>query len=244
MAEIPADFQVFDLQRMFLGDLPWTFTCEVMVRTIFMYLYTLAMVRLLSKRAVGQLSLIEFLLVIALGSAVGDPMFYHDVPLLHCMAVITVVVFLHYGLTYAITYYEKIERILEGEPCTLVYAGKMLPEGLRKARMGREELFESLRLQGIEHLGQVREAYFEQSGHISVFCYAPALEQAGMRLTPPWDLEEPRRFWSGQLAPQTMPLACELCGNIKHFSAAQYLPVCERCEGKQWVDAISPALTP
>jgi uncharacterized membrane protein YcaP (DUF421 family) len=93
----PADIQPFDLQRMFLGDLPWWFTAEVIVRTIIMYAYSLLLVRLVSRRAVGQLSLIEFLLVIALGSAVGDPMFYHDVPLLHGMAVVTVVVFLHAG---------------------------------------------------------------------------------------------------------------------------------------------------
>lgn len=82
--------RVFDLQRMLIGDLPWTFTFEVIVRTVIMYVYTLLMIRLLTKRAVGQLSLVEFLLVIALGSAVGDPMFYHDVPLLHGIAVITV----------------------------------------------------------------------------------------------------------------------------------------------------------
>src|SRR5690606_35895248 len=60
--EDPASFQPFDLQRMFIGDLPWTYTFEVVVRTIIMYIYTLLLIRLLSRRAIGQLSLIEFFL--------------------------------------------------------------------------------------------------------------------------------------------------------------------------------------
>ena len=37
----------FDLQRMFLGDAPWLFTLEIVVRTTIMFLYTVALVRLL-----------------------------------------------------------------------------------------------------------------------------------------------------------------------------------------------------
>jgi uncharacterized membrane protein YcaP (DUF421 family) len=43
------------------------------------------LVRWVGGRGVAQLSLIEFLLVIAPGSAVGDALFYPEVPLLHAM---------------------------------------------------------------------------------------------------------------------------------------------------------------
>lgn len=50
------------------------------------------LLRWLGSRTIGQLSTIEFLLVIALGSAVGDAMFYPDVPLIHALLVVMVVV--------------------------------------------------------------------------------------------------------------------------------------------------------
>jgi uncharacterized membrane protein YcaP (DUF421 family) len=55
-----------------------------------MYLYALLLVRLLGKRGMGQLAPFDFVIIIALGSAVGYPMFYPDVPVLHAMAAITV----------------------------------------------------------------------------------------------------------------------------------------------------------
>ena len=79
----------FDLMRMLVGGQPPLFFAEIVLRTLIVYAYTFGLVRWLGGRSVAQLSVIEFLLVIALGSAVGDAMFYPDVPLLHAMLVIT-----------------------------------------------------------------------------------------------------------------------------------------------------------
>jgi hypothetical protein len=89
---MPEKEYAFDLGRIFLGNLPWFYLAEVILRTTVMYLY--ALLRLLGKRGMGQLAPFDFVIIIALGSAVGDPMFYPDVPVPHAMAVITVVVVL------------------------------------------------------------------------------------------------------------------------------------------------------
>jgi uncharacterized membrane protein YcaP (DUF421 family) len=157
-----ADIQPFDLHRMLIGDLPWWFTLEVIARTCVMYLYALGLIRFVSKRAVGQLSLIEFLLVIALGSAVGDPMLYPDVPILHGMAVITAVVLLNRGMLLLINRSETMETALEGVPVLLVRDGRMSLPGLRHAMLNQEKLFEKLRVQEVTHLGEVHQAYLEQ----------------------------------------------------------------------------------
>lgn len=69
----------FDLQRMLIGDAPPLFFLEILVRTLVIYAYTLLLLRWLGSRTIGQLSTVEFVLVIALGSAVGDAMFYPEV---------------------------------------------------------------------------------------------------------------------------------------------------------------------
>lgn len=63
----------FDLERMFLGTQPGLFYLEIVVRTGIIYSYALLLVRWIGSRSLAQLSIVEFLLVVALGSAVGEP---------------------------------------------------------------------------------------------------------------------------------------------------------------------------
>ena len=64
----------------------------------------------------GQLSLIEFLAVVAPGSAVGAPVFYPDVPFKR-------------GLTYSVHSVERIDTFVEGTPMVLVDDGEVVPSG-------------------------------------------------------------------------------------------------------------------
>jgi uncharacterized membrane protein YcaP (DUF421 family) len=99
---------------MFFGDEPPLFLLEITFRTIVIYLYTLFLIRWVGSRSIAQLSLVEFLLVIALGSAVGDAMFYPDVPLFHCILVITVVVLLDKAIAFLISRNATLEDVIEG----------------------------------------------------------------------------------------------------------------------------------
>lgn len=232
--------QPFDLHRMFIGDLPWLFTLEVVVRTVIMYVYTLLLIRLLSRRALSQLSLIEFALVIALGSAVGDPMFYADVPLVHGFAVITTVVALNRSLNWLMARNEAVERIVEGAPAALIQNGRLHIPNLRRYGLSQEELFEFLRGHGVENLGSVREGYFEQNGQISIFRYAGDKKQAGLALVPPWDIMRMTTFGKGDVAKERQLLACLQCGFTSSFDN-EPLPPCPACAYTQWTDAVREA---
>ena len=63
-------FVPFDLQRMFFGDYPPLFYAEVAFRVVVIYGYTLVLIRWIGGRGVAQLSMVELLLVIALGALV------------------------------------------------------------------------------------------------------------------------------------------------------------------------------
>jgi uncharacterized membrane protein YcaP (DUF421 family) len=83
---------LLDFGRILFGSESPLFLFEIVVRTAIVYVYALVLLRWLGSRTIGQLSTVEFLLVIALGSAVGDAMFYPDVPLIHALLVVTIVV--------------------------------------------------------------------------------------------------------------------------------------------------------
>ena len=178
----------FDLKRMLIGDEPPLFLLEIVVRTIIIYGYTLLLLRWLGSRTVGQLSTVEFLLVIALGSAVGDAMFYPAVSLLHAMLVVTVVVVVNKVLDMVIAKSGRAERLLDGKPREVVRDGVVARRFLDEKWMSLYELFQELREDGIEQLGEVRRAYIEKDGKVTVFRHKGDTPR-GLAIVPPSQVE-------------------------------------------------------
>lgn len=231
----------FDLQRMFLGDLSWGFALEIVLRTTIMYVYTFGMVRLMGKRTSQQLTPFEFLIVIALGSAVGDPMFYPEVPLLAALIVITVVVILEKLTSLLGQYSTRMERAIEGKPHMLVIDGRLNYESMNKETVAREELFGELRRAGVEQLGQVKYACVEQSGVISVLTFPKDQVRPGLPIVPPWDLRPLPQYFVPNPVKAAGDYACRKCGQRKEYAEGEHLLLCPSCGHNEWSDAVMEA---
>lgn len=179
----------FDWMRMFLGDAPPLFLLEIVFRIFVIWLWTLILLRWIGGRSVAQLSLTEFLLVIALGSAVGDSLFYPDVPLLHAMLVVLGIVSLDKLVDVIIRRWSKAKAIIDGLPTEVLRHGQILTDGLSVNRIGGHELMEMLRLKGVTNLASVSHAYVEPSGQLSAFpSKSPGV---GLAIVPPPQLGTP-----------------------------------------------------
>lgn len=64
----------FDWKEVFMNDLDWSFTLQIIVRTLIMFSVILVFLRMSGKKGVRQLSIFEVAIIIGLGSAAGDPM--------------------------------------------------------------------------------------------------------------------------------------------------------------------------
>jgi uncharacterized membrane protein YcaP (DUF421 family) len=221
----------FDLKRMLIGDEPPLFLLEIVVRTIIIYAYTLLLLRWLGSRTVGQLSTVEFLLVIALGSAVGDAMFYPDVPLVHAMLVVTVVVVANKLLDLSIAKSQRAERLVDGKPREVVRDGVVARKFLDENWMSRYELFQELREAGIEQLGEVRRAYIEKDGKVTVFRQKGDLP-VGLPIVPPTQIEPHQLVSPGDPAVRATKLVCATCGN--NYTGSDQ---CTNCDRAEWTPA-------
>lgn len=233
-----------DLQRMFMGDEKPLFLVEVAIRTTIIFVYTLLLLRMLGKRGVAQLSLFEVTIIIGLGSAVGDPMFGADVPLVHAMLVIGIIVFLYRLFTSLIRRSERFEKFVEGTPSCLLSNGRVELKALNAERISQEELFEILRVAGITHLGEVKRAYLEQSGQLSIFAFPPNEIVAGLPIVPPWDLSEKKPLLANEEPVAAGSYACRFCGEILSPEVRRALPPCPRCEQREWLAATKEPLGP
>lgn len=225
----------FDLERIFLGDLPALFLLEIALRTAVMFFYTMFLLRLVGNRANGDITYFELVLIVSLGSAVGDPMFYGEVPLIHGMTVVTVIILLNQLLVRISKNHRRLEDIIKGNPQRLILDGRVDMEGISKAQISREELYMELRQAGIENLGQVHRAYMELDGKVSVFRFEPQEIRTGVPLHPEWYVKHLDKGW--QKSPREDYYACYYCGNVEHFPEGLDMPHCELCGHQDWVTA-------
>lgn len=175
----------FDWMRMLLGDPPPLFMLEIVVRVVVIYAVALVMMQAMGKRGRNQMNPLEYLIIIALGSATGDVMFYPEVPLLYAVIVIALLVVIGAVVARLEARSERFRSLLESEPTVLIEAGRLLDEKLQGERISRGELFSELREAGIEQLGQVRVAILELSGRVSVFRYDDEDVWEGENIMPP-----------------------------------------------------------
>jgi uncharacterized membrane protein YcaP (DUF421 family) len=230
-------FHVFDLHRMFVGDAPLTYLLEIVFRTIIMYGYTIFLLRVLGKRGMGQLSTLELAIIISFGSAVGDPMVAADMPILHGITAITVITFLQIRLERFVNRYKKVEAVMEGTANMVVEDGVIKWECMKQDNISREDLFRSLRQNEVDHLGQVRKAYFETNGQISVLFQPPKKVKAGLNVIPEIEVKEEEIFTPQRPFPKSGSYACLNCGYTKQVAGGTSPASCEKCEQDKWVKA-------
>jgi len=162
------DVVPFDWYRMFIGKAPILFYLEIIFRVVVIYIYAILLLRFIGKRGNRGMSIFENVLIIALGSAMGDSLFYPEVPLFFAFLVITLIVLLNRGLQWLQLRSKPVNTFLDGYPILMVRAGKVDKSGLEKARIRIEELHGMLRLAGYVSLAQIEYAFLERSGSLSI----------------------------------------------------------------------------
>src|SRR6188768_2352048 len=113
----------FNWKELLLGSEEWNFLPEVAIRTLVMFTIVLISLRILGKRGVKQLSVFELVVIIGLGSAAGDPMFYKDVGLLPALIVFSMIISLYLLVTFFVGKNKKFEALIEGKPICLISNG-------------------------------------------------------------------------------------------------------------------------
>ena len=163
------DFTVFDWERLFLGDPPKLYMLEMPLKALIIFLLLMLVVRLMGKRGQRDLSPMQQMLLIALGSAAGDAMLYPMVPLAYAAIILVGVTLLTVGLEWWAERSSHVRDYMESRPRVLVRDGEVDYDALRKERTTLRELLAELRMKGASAMSQVDVAILEVTGDVSVF---------------------------------------------------------------------------
>lgn len=222
----------FSWKELLLGSEEWNFLPEVAIRTLVMFTVILIGLGILGKRGVKQLSVFELVVIIGLGSAAGDPMFYKDVGLIPAILVFIIIIGLYTWVTHWVGKSKKIEHLVEGKPICLVKDGRFAIDNFSKEALGQDEFFAELRLKGVSHLGQVENAIIETNGGISVFFYPDEKVKHGLPILPGSLDEQQKNINSAG------HYSCVFCGETKQLEPGKQ-HACPTCKKHTWVQASS-----
>lgn len=165
------DFIPFDWKRILLGLQPPLYLLEVALKCVLIFLLLSLVLRLLGKRGQDNLSPMQQMLLIALGSAAGDALLYPTVSLAYAALVLGAITLLDIGLDGLIGRVRPVRDFVESHPRVLVQDGVVDHDAMRRERVSMRELKAELRTHGARSLSQVEHAILEVTGKISVFLH-------------------------------------------------------------------------
>jgi len=221
---------MFEWERILVNKLPLVFLLEIVLRSAVMFILLLITLKLTGKRGVKQLSIFEMVIIISLGSAAGDPMFYEDVGIVHAVIVFLIIIILYRFVTWLAGKNPRFEKLLEGKTECLVVDGRFSKNKFEEESISQDEFFAELRLKSVEHLGQVKNAYIETSGDISIFFYEDEDVKPGLPVRPELFSKKSKTIAAEGL------YACSICGEVNHYHKG--MAICPVCQNDEWVPAL------
>jgi uncharacterized membrane protein YcaP (DUF421 family) len=141
---------------------------NTVLRSSLVYLAIYVALRVAGKRHVGQLSIVDFVLVLLVSNAVQNAMVGNDSSLLGGIVAAFTLIAVNLVLTRVVVRNERLASFLEGEPTLLVRDGHILDGALAREGIRRAELEAAIREHGFKDVGDCRAAILEIDGSISV----------------------------------------------------------------------------
>jgi uncharacterized membrane protein YcaP (DUF421 family) len=146
-------------------SMPWW---EFIFRAGVVYAAVLTMVRVSGKRAMGQLTPFDMLLIVLLGNAVQNALLGQDTSLGGGLLLAATLITLNFGVGLITSRSDRAERLIEGEPVVLARDGHVFRQVLRRELVSNADFEAAMRQQGCPGLDNVRLALLETNGHITI----------------------------------------------------------------------------
>lgn len=153
------------MNELFELSAPWW---VFVLRATAIYALVMVLVRVSGKRAVGQFTPFDLVLLILIGNAVQNGINGGDNSLTGAAIMATTLIALNYGVAFVTARSRHAERLVEGEPVVLARDGKLFDHVLRRELVSQSDFREALRMNSIEDVAEVELALLETNGHISV----------------------------------------------------------------------------
>lgn len=140
---------------------------DIAIRTIILYLFVIAVMRIVGRRELSSLTAVDLVLLIVMGDSIQQGLTQDDYSVTGAIIVISTFSVMQVGAAYLGFRFRRVRRVLEGSPIVLIDDGKLVERNLRRNRLTADDVAEEMRLKQILSFKDVRWAILEASGQIS-----------------------------------------------------------------------------
>lgn len=141
---------------------------SIILRTIFMYFFIILVYRIMGKKEVGQLSIVDLIVSILIAELVAIAI-EGKRNILIAVVPISMLVVIQILISYISLKSVKIRYLIDGRPTVIIKNGKLNFTEMAKIRYSLDDLITQLRLQGIKSIEKIKYAILENNGNLSVF---------------------------------------------------------------------------
>ncbi len=140
-------------------------------RTLFFYLLMLILFRIMGKREIGQLSILDLVVSILIAEMIAISIENIEDSILLTVVPILILVILELSAAFIALKSNKLRNVLEGKPALIIDKGIINFKEMIKQRYTLDDLLLELRNKKIKNLKDVEYAVLENNGSLSIFKY-------------------------------------------------------------------------
>ena len=144
---------------------------KIMMRVSFFYFFIILIYRLMGKREVGQLGIVDLIVSILIAELVVISVEDGSKSILASVLPILCLVFLQIVLSYVSLKSSKIRELLDGSPSFIIKNGKINYSEMVRQKYNLDDLLTQLREKGYRNIEDIEYAILENNGTLSIFKY-------------------------------------------------------------------------
>ena len=147
---------------------------EIFARGSTVYLTLFFLLRIVLRRESGGVGVTDLLVIVLIADAVQNAMAgdYHSVS--DGLLLSGTLIFWSFALDWLTYHWPPFGRFVHPPPLPIVKDGRLLRANLRKELLTEADVLAEVRQQGLEDLSQVKQAFMEFDGRISVIPCEPS----------------------------------------------------------------------
>jgi uncharacterized membrane protein YcaP (DUF421 family) len=153
------------LSNLFDLDVP---VGEKLARSLLVFAFLVLALRLAGKREVGQLNVLDIVVLLLVSNALQNAMIGDDDTLVGGMIGASALFVANYFFVRLTYRSRRARELLEGRPTPLFADGRVLEDNLRRQAIRRSELLTIIRERGFADFGDVDGIVLEPNGHIVI----------------------------------------------------------------------------
>jgi uncharacterized membrane protein YcaP (DUF421 family) len=141
---------------------------ELVLRGTIMYLLIFAMLRIVLRRQIGGIGTSDILVIVLISEISGNGISPAEQSVVEGAILVATILFWSYTIEWLQYRVPAFERLVREPKLKLIENGRLLRQNMRRELVTLDELMAQLRENGLEDCADVKAAYMEANGCISI----------------------------------------------------------------------------